>query len=160
MPVRRNGPSLVVDERAGIARYVRLEEAVMVVAQSSYPLLDVMWTMIVFFGWVIWIWLLITVFADLFRRSDVSGWGKAGWIVVLLLLPFIGVLIYLIGQSRGMAERQAKEAKAAQAQFDTYVRSVSADGHAAEQIAKGKQLLDSGAITQEEYESLKKKALA
>jgi Phospholipase_D-nuclease N-terminal len=126
---------------------------------SSYPLLNVIWTMIVFFAWVIWIWLLITIFADLFRRSDVSGWGKAGWVVVLLVLPFIGVLVYLIAQSRGMAERRNLDARAAKSQFDSYVRSVSAEGKPADQIAKGKELLDSGAITPQEFEVLKQKAL-
>jgi hypothetical protein len=129
-------------------------------SSSSYPLLNVIWTMIVFFAWIIWIWLLITIFADLFRRHDVSGWAKAGWVVVLLVLPFIGVLIYLIAQSRGMAERRQKDVQQAQSQFDDYVRSVSSQGQPADQIARGKQLLDSGAITQQEFESLKQKALA
>jgi hypothetical protein len=127
---------------------------------SSYPLLSVIWTMIVFFAWIIWIWLLITIFADLFRRSDISGWGKAGWVLVLLLLPFVGVLIYLIAQSRGMAERRGQEMQRAQSQFDDYVRSVSSQGQPADQIARGKQLLDSGAITSQEFEALKQKALA
>ncbi len=132
----------------------------MPLADSSYPLLNVIWTIIVIFAWVIWFWLLITVFADLFRRSDVSGWGKAGWVVLLLILPFVGVLIYLIGQSRGMAERRSQQEQAARSDFDSYVRSVSTtNGHAADQIAKGKQLLDSGAITPQEFESLKQKAL-
>jgi hypothetical protein len=126
---------------------------------SSYPLLNVIWTMIVFFAWVIWIWLLITIFADLFRRSGVSGWGKAGWVVVLLVLPFIGVLVYLIAQSRGMAERRNVDAQAAKSQFDSYVRTVSAEGRPADQIAKGKELLESGAITPQEFEVLKQKAL-
>jgi Phospholipase_D-nuclease N-terminal/Short C-terminal domain len=135
------------------------ESAVVLADSSSYPLLNVIWTMIVFFGWVIWIWLLITIFADLFRRSDVSGWGKAGWVVVLLVLPFIGVLIYLIAQSRGMAERRNRDAQASKSQFDSYVRTVSAEGRPADQIAKGKELLDSGAITPQEFEALKQKAL-
>lgn len=129
---------------------------------SSYPLLDVLWTMLIFFAWVIWFWLLITVFADLFRRSDVSGWGKAGWVVVLIFLPFLGVLIYLIAQGGKMQERREREAQAAQSQFDTYVRSVATttDGQAAtDQIARGKELLDAGAITPDEYESIKRKAL-
>ena len=129
-------------------------------SSSSYPLLNVIWTMIVFFAWVIWIWLLITIFADLFRRHDMSGWAKAGWIVVLLVLPFVGVLIYLIAQSRGMAERRQKDVQQAQSQFDDYVRSVSSQGQPADQIARGKQLLDSGAISQQEFEALKQKALA
>jgi uncharacterized membrane protein YcjF (UPF0283 family) len=145
-------------------------EDVMVEAVSSssgYPLLDIMWTMVVFFAWVIWFWLLISIFGDLFRRDDVGGWGKAGWVVVVCVLPFIGVLIYLITQSKHMAERRNQEAKAAQGQFDDYVRSVSANGHSAnghsssaDQIAKGKQLLDSGAINADEFATLKQKALA
>jgi hypothetical protein len=129
-------------------------------SSSSYPLLNLIWTMIVFFAWIIWIWLLITIFADLFRRSDVSGWAKAGWVVVLLVLPFIGVLIYLIAQSHGMAERRQKDVQQAQSQLDDYVRSVSSQGQPADQIARGKQLLDTGAITQQEFEAIKQKALA
>ena len=123
---------------------------------SGYPFLDVMWTMLVFFMWVIWFWLLITIFSDLFRR-DLSGWAKTGWVVFLIILPYLGVLIYLITQSKAMAERRNQEAQAAQSQFDSYVRNVS--GGSAEQIAKGKELLDSGAITPEEYDALKRKAL-
>ena len=123
---------------------------------SGYPFLDVMWTMLVFFLWVIWFWLLIVIFTDLFRR-DLSGWAKAGWVIFLIILPYLGVLIYLITQSKAMAERRNQEAQAAQSQFDSYVRNVS--GGSAEQIAKGKELLDSGAITPEEYEALKRKAL-
>jgi len=129
-------------------------------SSSSYPLLNLIWTMIVFFAWVIWIWLLITIFSDLFRRHDLSGWAKAGWVVVLLVLPFVGVLIYLIAQSRGMAERRQKDVQQAQSQFDDYVRSVSSQGQPADQIARGKQLLDTGAISQQEFEALKQKALA
>ena len=124
---------------------------------SGYPFLDVMWTMLVFFMWVIWFWLLIVIFTDLFRR-DLSGWAKAGWVIFLIILPYLGVLIYLITQSKAMAQRRAQEAQAAQSQFDSYVRNVS--GGSAEQIAKGKELLDSGAITPQEYEALKRKALA
>ncbi len=131
-------------------------------ASSGYPLLDIMWTMFVFFCWVIWFWLLISIFSDLFRRDDVGGWGKAGWVVLLVVLPFLGVLVYLIANTKGMAERRNREAKAYQDQFDAHVRSVSANGHSssADQIAKGKQLLDSGAINQAEYDTLKQKALA
>lgn len=127
---------------------------------NGYPLLDLLWTMVVFFAWVIWIWLLITIFADLFRRSDTSGWAKAGWVVLLLVLPFVGVLIYLIIQSGGMAERRRQDMQRNQSQFDSYVRSVSTQTQPAEQIARGKELLDSGAITAQEFESLKAKALA
>jgi hypothetical protein len=133
----------------------------MLEASSSYPLANAIWTMFVFFAWVIWIWLLITVFVDLFRRHDVSGWGKAGWVALLLILPFLGVLIYLIGQGKGMADRRAAETQAAQQSFDSYVRSVSSNGHnAASEIGQAKELLDSGSITQDEFDALKRKALA
>jgi hypothetical protein len=135
----------------------------MIEAESSYPLLNVFWTMVVFFAWMIWIWLLITIFADLFRRSDVSGWGKAGWTVLVIVLPFLGVLIYLIAQGRQMGERRVAEAKASQASFDSYVKSVatSTNGHdGATEIKQAKDLLDSGAISPAEFETLKRKALA
>nr|WP_246271383.1 SHOCT domain-containing protein [Amycolatopsis acididurans] len=121
-----------------------------------------MWTMLVFFAWVIWFWLLIMIFGDLFRR-DISGWAKAGWTVLVIVLPFIGVLVYLITQGKHMAERRQAEARATQSQFDDYVRSVattSDGGGASDQIEKAKRLLDEGAINDEEYHSLKKKALA
>jgi hypothetical protein len=127
---------------------------------SDYPFLDVFWTMLVFFGWVIWFWLLITVFADLFRRHDISGWGKAGWTVFVIVLPFLGVLVYLIAQGQHMAERKASDVKASQAAFDDYVREVAAKEGPSDQIAKAKQLLESGAIDAAEFEQLKAKALA
>src|SRR5215210_2929491 len=127
---------------------------------ADYPLLDVIWTMLVFFGWVIWFWLLIVVFGDLFSRHDISGWGKAAWILVLVLLPYLGVFIYLIAHGASMAERKAAQSQAARAEFDDYVKTVAAPGGAATEIDKAKQLLDSGAITQPEFDALKAKALA
>jgi uncharacterized membrane protein YcjF (UPF0283 family) len=124
---------------------------------ADYPFLDVLWTLIIFFSWVIWIWIVITVFMDLFRRHDVSGWGKAAWVVFVIVLPFLGVLIYVIAQHDGMRERSMQQAEAQKQAFDTYVRD-AAGGSAAE-IAKAKELLDSGAITQEEFDALKAKAL-
>jgi hypothetical protein len=137
----------------------------MIEAASDYPLMNAFWTMLVFFAWVIWFWMLIVIFSDLFRRNDVSGWGKAGWFVLILFLPYIGVLVYLIAQGKHMAERRQQDAIEAKTQFDDYVRQVSttsANGSssATDEIQKGKQLLDSGAITAEEYEALKRKALA
>jgi Phospholipase_D-nuclease N-terminal/Short C-terminal domain len=126
---------------------------------ADYPFLDVMWTMIVFFAWLIWFWILITILIDVFRRHDVSGWGKAGWCLFLIFLPLIGVLTYLIVQGKGMAERSVREQQTARAQADDYIRSVATTADPAEQIAKGKQLLDSGAITQAEFDALKQKAL-
>ena len=113
---------------------------------TSYPFLDVMWTLLVFFAWVIWFYLLITVFGDLFRRHDLSGWAKAAWIIFVIILPYLGVLVYLIAEHEGMAERNAKQLQQSQAQIDDYVRSVAAKSDPADQIAKGKQLLDQGAI--------------
>lgn len=128
-------------------------------AANDFPLLNAIWLVIVFFAWVIWFWLLITVFTDLFRRSDTSGWAKAGWFAVVLLLPYVGVLIYFIAQGRQMAERRRQQAEAAQSEFDSYVRSAAGAEQPADQIEKANQLLSSGAITREEYEALKRKAL-
>jgi len=127
---------------------------------ADYPFLDVLWTMLVIFAWIIWFWLLIQVFADLFRRHDTSGWAKAAWIVFVILLPFLGVFIYLITQSHGIAERTAKDQQAAQAQFDDYVKNVAGSGGAAAEIEKANALLQSGAITQDEFDAIKRKALA
>src|SRR5215813_6670831 len=127
---------------------------------ASYPFLDVLWTMFVFFAFFIWIWLLFTVFADLFRRHDASGWVKAAWIVFIIILPYLGVLVYIIAEHTGMADRSTKQAQQAQAQFDDYVQSVAAKGDPASQIANAKKLLDSGDITQAEFDQIKAKALA
>jgi hypothetical protein len=129
------------------------------VLAADYPFLDVLWTMLVIFAWVIWFWLLITVFSDLFRRRDISGWGKTGWIIFVIILPFLGVFVYLIAQHQGMADRNIEAQQQVQAQADDYIRSVASQSDPAAQIAQAKQLLDSGAISSEEYESLKQKAL-
>ena len=129
------------------------------VLASDYPFLDVLWTMLVFFAWVIWFWLLITVFGDLFRRHDISGWGKAGWTLFCVVLPYIGVLVYLGTQGKGMAERNLKNVQAAQAEMDQYVRETASSGPTAE-IANAKRLLDTGAISQAEFDQIKQKALA
>jgi hypothetical protein len=125
---------------------------------ADYPFLDVLWTMIIFFCWVIWIWIVITVFVDLFRRDNIGGWGKAAWIVFVIVLPFLGVLIYLIAQHDGMRERSMRQAEAQKQAFDQYVRDAA--GGSADEIAKAKELLDSGAITQAEFDALKAKALS
>ncbi len=128
---------------------------------ADYPFLDVLWTMVIFFVWILWFWLLFTVFADIFRRHDLSGWGKTGWIVFAILLPFLGVFIYLITQNVGMTERNLQRSRAERDRFDDYVRSTAGGGGgAAAEIDRAKQLLDSGAITQAEFEALKQKALA
>ena len=133
----------------------------MFVSATDYPLLDVFWSMTIFFVWVIWLWMLFSVFADLFSRKDVSGWGKVGWSVFVIVLPYLGVFVYLLGQAGGMAERRAAQAQEAQAGFDSYVRSVAAtsEGQGAAEIQRAKELLDSGAINEAEYQSLKQKVL-
>ena len=125
---------------------------------ADYPLANIIWTMLVFFGFVIWIWTLFMVFADLFSRHDVGGWGKAGWTLFVIVLPLLGVLVYLIAEGKGMAQRRAKDIETSQAQFDQHIRSVA--GGPSGEISQAKALLDSGAITPQEFEQLKAKALA
>jgi Phospholipase_D-nuclease N-terminal len=127
---------------------------------ANYPFLDLMWTFIVFFLWILWFWLLFTVFADIFRRHDLSGWGKAGWLIFTILLPFLGVFVYLITQNDGITQRNTAQAQAQKAQFDDYVRETAGSGGATGEIERGKKLLDSGAITQAEFDTIKQKALA
>jgi hypothetical protein len=129
------------------------------VMAADYPFMDVLWSMIIFFFWVIWIWIVITVLIDVFRRHDIGGFGKAAWVVFVVILPWLGVLVYLIAQHDGMRERSMKQAQAQRRELDDYVRETAGGGSAAE-IAKAKELLDAGAITQEEFETLKAKALA
>ena len=132
----------------------------MILASSSYPFLEVFWTMLVFFGFVVWIWILFTVLADIFRRHDTSGFTKVLWIIFIIVIPYLGVFVYLIAEHKGMTERSIKQQQAVQTQMDQYVQSVAAKGDPAEQIAKAKQLLDSGTISQAEFDQIKQKALA
>lgn len=125
---------------------------------EDYPLLHLLWTMLLIFGFVIWFWLLITVFSDLFRRHDCSGGKKVLWVLFLIVAPLIGVLIYLIANGHSMAERNAKMMQQAQKQFDDHVKEVA--GGSAAEIERAKGLLDSGAITQDEFDAIKKKALS
>ena len=127
---------------------------------SDYPFLDVFWTLLIFFLWVAWFMLLFRVLADVFRRRDLGGGAKTLWVLFVIFLPFLGVFVYIITQNNGMTDRDLGQAQAAQAQFDTYVKTVASGGGAAEEIAKAKQLLDSGAITQAEFDSIKAKALS
>ena len=127
---------------------------------TTYPLLEVFWTMLIFFAFVVWLWILFTVLTDLFRRHDTSGFMKVLWIIFIVVLPYFGVFIYLIVEHRGMSERALEQQKAAKAQFDEYVQSAAGSTDPASQIAKAKGLLDSGAITQAEFEQVKQKALS
>ncbi len=127
---------------------------------AQYPFLDVFWTIFIFFLWIAWFMLLFRVFADIFRRHDIGGGAKTLWIIFVIILPFLGVFVYLIAESKGMAERNIRDVQVAQAQMDDYVRSVAGSGGAAAEIEKASQLLAQGAITQAEFDSIKAKALA
>jgi hypothetical protein len=130
------------------------------VLAADYPFLDVLWTILIIFAWVIWFWMLIVVIGDVFRRRDIGGLKKTIWLIFIIFLPFIGVFAYLIANSDGMAQRGAERTEAQRAQFDDYVRTTAGSGGAAAEIDRAKQLLDSGAITQDEFNSIKAKALA
>ncbi len=126
---------------------------------STYPFLEVFWTMLIFFAFFIWIWILFIVFADLFRRSDASGWAKVAWIIFIVILPYLGVFVYLIAEHKGMTERSLEQQSAAQTEMDAYVKSV-ARPDPTQQIAKGEELLKQGTITQAEFDQIKQKALS
>ena len=126
----------------------------------TYPLLDIFWTMLWFFCFFIYIWLLIIVFTDIFRSHDMGGWAKAGWVIFVIVLPFLGIFVYLIAEGKGMGERNVQQAQTAQADMDAYVRSVAGSTSPTDQIAQAKQLLDTGTITQAEFDQIKARALA
>jgi Phospholipase_D-nuclease N-terminal len=117
------------------------------------PLLDLFWTMFLFFCWILWFWLLFRVYADLFSRRDIGGWAKTGWVLFTIVLPFLGVFVYLITQGRSMAERAELAVERQRAATDAYIRSVAADADSV-QNAKARDLLDSGAITRDEYDRM------
>lgn len=127
---------------------------------TDYPFLEIVWTILVFFAFVVWIWIMFTVLADIFRRRDTTGVRKVLWIIFIILLPYLGVFVYLIAQHDGMSKRAIEHQERVRGEVDQYVRSVSTSGDPTEQIAKAKELLDRGAIDQAEYEQIKRKALA
>ena len=129
---------------------------------SDYPFLDIMWTTFIIFALFIWLMLLFRVFADIFRNHEMGGGGKVLWCVFVILLPFLGVFVYLLAHGNDMAQRDVQRAQAQQQQFDSYVqeRAAAGGGDAAGQIERAKGLLDSGAITQAEFDALKAKALS
>jgi hypothetical protein len=131
----------------------------MVLADISFG--DVLWSIVVVFFFVIFLWMIFGIVGDLFRSDDLSGWGKALWCIFLVLFPFVTVFVYLVTRGRGMAERSAEVQQRAEQQFRAYVRETAGAGNgAAAEIKSAKELLDSGAISQQEYEELKHKALA
>jgi hypothetical protein len=128
---------------------------------ADYTFFDAFWSMLVFFLWVMWFWLLFTIWTDIFRRHDVSGLTKALWLVFTIVLPFLGAFIYLITQDDGMKNRAIARARRDRQEMDEYVRETAGSGgSAADEIARGKALLDSGVITQAEFDALKANALA
>src|SRR4051812_29472401 len=131
---------------------------------ADYPFLDIVWTMIIFFTWVMWIWMMVYLFTDLFRRRDIGGLGKAAWAVFMIVLPFLGALIYLIAQHDGIAQRNLDSIEAAQNEFDNRVRAAAATQNggagAATEIKKAQELLDAGTINAGEFEQIKSRALA
>ena len=130
---------------------------------ADFTFFDFFWSMLVFFLWIMWFWLLFAIWTDIFRRDDISGWGKTLWLVFTIVLPFLGAFIYLITQDDGMRERGFARARRDRQQFDEYVRETAASttaGGAASEIARGKELLEQGVITQQEFDVLKSRALA
>jgi hypothetical protein len=127
---------------------------------ADFTFFDFFWSMLVFFLWIMWFWLLFSIWTDIFRRDDISGLGKTGWLVFTIVLPFLGAFIYLITQDDGMRERGIARARRDRAQMDAYVRETAGSGGAAAEIERAKGLLDSGVITQEEFDVLKANALA
>ena len=134
----------------------------MPLADSSYPLLNLFWTMFEFFLWVIWIWILIMVFIDIFRSHDLSGWAKALWFLFVLFIPLIGVLVYLIARGGKMHERAARQAQQQDAEARAYIQQAAASSPAssADQLAKLADLRDREVISAEEFEREKAKILA
>jgi phospholipase D-like protein/putative oligomerization/nucleic acid binding protein len=156
-PIRMMRPSF---SDASLEPSVPCQRGECMLLAADYPFLDVLWTMLVFFLWVAWFIILFHVVADIFRRRDASGAKKTIWLLFVLFFPFVGVFAYLIANSDDMAMRNLEQARAAQSQMDDYVRSVAGSGGAAAEIEQAKKLLDSGAITQPEFEAIKAKALA
>ncbi|MGP8063353.1 MAG: SHOCT domain-containing protein [Acidimicrobiales bacterium] len=124
----------------------------------SYPLAGLFWTMLEVFFFVIWIWLLVVVFGDIFRSHDMGGWAKALWVIFVIVLPFLGIFVYLIARGGKMQERAVQEAQQQQRAFDAHVRQVSGTG-SADELAKLAELKDKGVLTDAEFASQKAKLL-
>src|SRR3954470_13107382 len=148
----------VAPRRRTMALPTTKETDAMVIA-ADYPFLDIFWTMIIFFAWVVWIWTVIAMLTDVFRRKDIGGGSKGVWVMFMILLPFLGVLVYLISQHDKMAQRELDHAQQMQSQTDEYIRTVAGGDGATGEIQRGKELLDTGAITQVEFDQLKARAL-
>jgi hypothetical protein len=126
----------------------------------TYPLLDFLWTLVEIFLFVIWIWLAVMVFVDIFRSHDMGGVAKALWVLFIVILPFIGILVYLIARGGGMHERAANQAAREQKAFDSYVRQAAGSSGSADELAKLAELKDKGVITDAEFDAQKAKILS
>lgn len=128
-------------------------------ASTDYPLLDVFWTMLWLFLWIIWLFLIIRIVIDIFRSDDLGGWGKAGWLVFILILPLIGVLVYLIARGKGIYEREAAQARTSDQAFREYVRQTAGSSGTADELSKLAALREQGVITEAEFSQQKAKLL-
>ena len=126
----------------------------------SYPLLGAFWTILEIFLWVLWIWILIYIFIDIFRSNDLSGWAKALWFIFVLFIPLIGVLVYLIARGSSMQQRAQREAQQQDQQFRAYVQDAAGSGSTVDQLTKLADLRDRGVITPQEFEQQKAKVLS
>ena len=126
----------------------------------TYPILSLIWTMFVFFVFILWIWLLISVFMDIFRSHDLSGVAKAFWVLFVIILPFLGVLVYLIARGGKMHERAIDQAAQQQKAFDTYVKQTAGAGSNAEELSKLADLKTQGVLSDAEFEAQKAKLLS
>jgi hypothetical protein len=131
---------------------------------ADYPFLDIFWSMLIFFTWVVWIWMMVVILTDVFRRRDIGGWSKAAWTFFLIVLPFIGAFTYLIVNHDGMPQRQAQDLQDRQSALDARIKTVAGNPNggngAVADIAHAKELLDAGTIDESEFQQLKQKALA
>jgi ABC-type multidrug transport system fused ATPase/permease subunit len=131
-------------------------------AAQDYPLLNLFWTMLWLFVWILWIFLLVRIILDIFRSDDLGGWSKALWVIFIIILPFIGVLVYLIARGSGMQKRDVRDARAADQEMRSYIRSAAAETPAstAEELSKLASLRDQGVLSQAEFDTQKAKLLA
>src|SRR3954454_21759128 len=129
------------------------------VLAADYPFLDILWSMVIFFTWVVWIWMMITILGDVFRRRDIGGWSKALWTIFMILLPFLGVLVYLITNHDGIQDRQLERAGPVQQRYEQHVGATNGGGSGVDQIEKAKRLLQDVTVNQTEFDAIKAKAL-
>ena len=130
-------------------------------AAQDYPLLNLFWTMLWLFLWILWIFLLVRIILDIFRSDDLGGWGKALWVIFIIILPFLGVIVYLIARGSGIQKRDVRDARRADQEMRSYIREVApAQSSTAEELTKLATLRDQGVLTQAEFDAQKAKLLA